>query len=143
MTELEKLPFYLKQYWGYDQFRPNQRDIMYSMVAGEDSLAVLPTGGGKSLCFQIPALVKEGTCLVISPLIALMRDQVDQLKKRGIPAAGLYSGLLMTETETILENFVNGVYKLLYISPERLQSESFLAYLRNAQVSFMAVDEAH
>jgi len=143
MTELEKLPYYLKQYWGYDQFRPNQRDIMYSMVAGEDSLAVLPTGGGKSLCFQIPALVLEGTCLVISPLIALMRDQVDQLKKRGIPAAGLYSGITKDESETILENFVNDVYKLLYISPERLQSERFQSYLRNAKVSFLAVDEAH
>ena len=143
MNELEQLKVCLKHYWGYDAFRHHQRDIMYSMIAGEDSLAVLPTGGGKSLCFQIPALVLDGTCLVISPLIALMRDQVDQLKKRGISAAGLYSGLFKEETETILENFVNGVYKLLYISPERLQSESFKAYLANAKISFLAVDEAH
>jgi ATP-dependent DNA helicase RecQ len=143
MTDLEKLAHYLKQYWGYDTFRPNQRDIMYSMVAGEDSLAVLPTGGGKSLCYQIPALVKEGTCLVVSPLIALMRDQIDQLKRRGIPAAGLFSGQVRQESETILENLVNNVYKLLYISPERLQSKGFQEYLRNARISFMAVDEAH
>ena len=99
------------------------------MLANEDSLAVLPTGGGKSLCFQIPALVKDGTCLVISPLIALMRDQVEQLKKRGISAAALSSGLFREETETILSNFVNGVYKLLYVSPERLQSKAFKEYL--------------
>lgn len=143
MTDFEKLNCYLKKHWGYDSFRPNQRDIMHAMLAGEDCLAVLPTGGGKSLCFQIPALVKEGTCLVVSPLIALMRDQVDQLKKRGIPAAALTSGLFREEVETILENFVNGVYKLLYISPERLRSASFNEYLINAKLSFLAVDEAH
>ncbi len=143
MTDFEKLNYFLKKHWGYDAFRPNQRDIMHSMLAGEDSLAVLPTGGGKSLCFQIPALVKEGTCLVVSPLIALMRDQVDQLKKRGIPAAALTSGLFREETEIILSNFVNGVYKLLYVSPERLRSPSFLEYLVNARLSFLAVDEAH
>jgi ATP-dependent DNA helicase RecQ len=143
MTDFEKLNYYLKKHWGYDNFRPNQRDIMHAMLAGEDCLAVLPTGGGKSLCFQIPALVKDGTCLVISPLIALMRDQVDQLKKRGIPAAALTSGLFREETEAILENFVNGVYKLLYISPERLKAASFTEYLENAKLSFLAVDEAH
>ena len=143
MTDFEKLNYYLKKHWGYDSFRPNQRDIMHAMLAGEDSLAVLPTGGGKSLCFQIPALVKEGTCLVISPLIALMRDQVDQLKRRGVPAAALTSGLFREEVETILENFVNGVYKLLYVSPERLRSTHFQEYLSNAQLSFLAVDEAH
>ena len=143
MTDFEKLSYYLKKHWGYDAFRPNQRDIMHAMLAGEDSLAVLPTGGGKSLCFQIPALVKDGTCLVISPLIALMRDQVDQLKKRGIPAAALTSGLFREEVETILENFVNGVYKLLYISPERLKSAAFKEYLVHAKLSFLAVDEAH
>jgi len=143
MTDFEKLGHNLKKHWGYDSFRPNQRDIMHSMLANEDSLAVLPTGGGKSLCFQIPALVKDGTCLVISPLIALMRDQVDQLKKRGISAAALSSGLFREETETILSNFVNGVYKLLYVSPERLQSKTFREYLVNAKLSFLAVDEAH
>ena len=143
MTDLEKLLHYLKQYWGYEAFRPNQRDIMYAMVANEDLLAILPTGGGKSLCYQIPALVKSGTCLVVSPLIALMRDQVDQLKKRGIPSAGLYSGQTRSEAITILENMVNGVYKLVYVSPERLQSEQFREYLKNTDVSFLAVDEAH
>lgn len=143
MTDFEKLNYYLQKHWGYAQFRPNQRDIMHAMLAGEDCLAVLPTGGGKSLCFQIPALVKEGTCLVISPLIALMRDQVDQLKKRGIPAAALTSGLFKDEIDVILENFVNGVYKLLYISPERLKSAAFSEYLENAKLSFLAVDEAH
>jgi ATP-dependent DNA helicase RecQ len=143
MTDFEKLNYYLKKHWGYDSFRPNQRDIMHAMLADEDSLAVLPTGGGKSLCFQIPALVKDGCCLVISPLIALMRDQVDQLRKRGIPAAALTSGLFREEVETILENFVNGVYKLLYVSPERLRSSHFQEYLQNAKLSFLAVDEAH
>lgn len=143
MNYKQKLKETLKEYWGFDSFRPNQEDIMSAIVAGEDVLAVLPTGGGKSLCFQIPALVQDGTCLVISPLIALMRDQVDQLRKRGIAAAGLFSGLHPSESETIIENFVNGVYKLLYISPERLQSANFQAYLRNAKVSFLAVDEAH
>ena len=143
MTVRENLLETLRQKWGYTSFRPNQQDIMLSVASGEDILAVLPTGGGKSLCFQIPALVLEGTCLVISPLIALMRDQVDQLKTRNIPAAGLYSGLRKNEVETVLENFVNAQYKLLYVSPERLQSQEFLAYLRNAKISFLAVDEAH
>lgn len=143
MNYKQQLHDILKRYWGYDSFRPNQEDIMAATLAGEDVLAVLPTGGGKSLCFQIPAIVQEGTCLVISPLIALMRDQVEQLRKRGISAAGLFSGLHPNESEIILDNFVNNVYKLLYISPERLQSQNFQAYLRNAKISFLAVDEAH
>lgn len=143
MNYKERMREILKNYWGYDSFRPNQEDIMSAVLAGEDVLAVLPTGGGKSLCFQIPALAQEGTCLVISPLIALMRDQVDQLRRRGISAAGLFSGLHPSESETILENLVNGVYKLLYVSPERLQSANFQAYLKNANISFLAVDEAH
>jgi ATP-dependent DNA helicase RecQ len=143
MTELELLPHYLEKYWGYTTFRPNQRDIMYAIMAGEDCLAILPTGGGKSLCYQIPALAREGTCLVVSPLIALMRDQIEQLRKRGIPAAGLFSGQFRQETETVLENFVNGAYKLLYVSPERIQSVRFTEYLRHARLSFLAVDEAH
>lgn len=143
MNYKEKLRQILKQYWGYDNFRPLQEDIMSAVIAREDVLAVLPTGGGKSLCFQIPAIALEGTCLVISPLIALMRDQVEQLRKRNVPAAGLFSGLHPSETETILENLVNKAYKLLYISPERLQSANFQSYLRNADISFLAVDEAH
>jgi ATP-dependent DNA helicase RecQ len=133
----------LKKYWGHSSFRPNQRDIIFSILAKKDTLAVLPTGGGKSVCFQVPALFWEGTCLVISPLIALMRDQVENLRKKGISAAALTSGMHLNETETILENFVNGHYKLLYISPERLQASGFQEYLKNAPLSFIAIDEAH
>jgi len=143
MIDQEDLVNILKKYWGHDSFRPNQRDIIFSMLVKEDTLAVLPTGGGKSVCFQVPALVFEGTCLVISPLIALMRDQIDQLRKKGISAAGLYSGMHQNEIDVVLENFVNGHYKLLYISPERLQAGSFQEYLRHAKISFVAVDEAH
>lgn len=133
----------LRQYWGYDSFRQTQADIIRSIFGGNDTLAVLPTGGGKSLCYQLPALALKGTCIVISPLIALMRDQIDQLRSRGIAAAGLFSGLHAHEAETVCENFVNGVYKLLYISPERIQSGRFQEYLQHATLSFVAVDEAH
>ena len=143
MIDQQGLSEILKKYWGYGSFRPNQEDIIFSILDGRDTLAVLPTGGGKSVCFQVPALALEGTCLVISPLIALMRDQIDQLRMRGVSAAGLYSGLHQSEIELVLENFVNNHYKLLYISPERLQAESFKAYLRHAKISFVAVDEAH
>jgi len=143
MVDQQGLSEILKKYWGHDSFRQNQQDIIFSILAGHDTLAVLPTGGGKSVCFQVPALVFEGTCLVISPLIALMRDQIDQLRQKGISAAGLYSGLHQSEIEVVLENFVNGHYKLLYISPERLQADSFQEYLRHAKISFVAVDEAH
>lgn len=133
----------LRQYWGYDAFRPFQRDIILSILAGQDTLAILPTGGGKSVCFQVPALALEGTCLVISPLIALMNDQVEHLKRKNIPAAALTSNLNYRESELVLENFVNKHYKLLYVSPERLKSKNFFAYLQHAVISFIAIDEAH
>ncbi len=142
-SDLASLIQVLQKFWGHSGFRPGQQDIVLSILAGKDTLAVLPTGGGKSLCFQLPALVLEGTCLVISPLIALMRDQVDNLRKKGISSAALTSGMHLNETETILENFVNGHYKLLYVSPERLKSIHFQEYLKNAPISFVAVDEAH
>jgi ATP-dependent DNA helicase RecQ len=142
-TDIASLLQVLQKFWGHNAFRPGQRDIIFSILAKKDTLAVLPTGGGKSVCFQLPALVTEGTCLVISPLIALMRDQVENLRKKGISAAAMTSGLHLNETETILENFVNGHYKLLYVSPERLKSGRFQDYLKNAPLSFVAIDEAH
>lgn len=133
----------LKQYWGYEQFRPLQQDIIEAVLAGNDTLALLPTGGGKSICYQVPALCKEGMCIVVSPLIALMKDQVEQLQKREIPAAALYSGLSHKEQELIIENAVNGAYKFLYVSPERLQTTSFKERLPYFTVNLLAVDEAH
>jgi ATP-dependent DNA helicase RecQ len=115
----------LKQYWGYDNFRPLQEDIINSALAGNDTLALLPTGGGKSICFQVPAMAKDGLCLVISPLIALIKDQVEQLQKRDIPAAALYSGMSMREQLLTIENAQNGAYKFLYLSPERLKTQAF------------------
>ncbi|UXP31938.1 RecQ family ATP-dependent DNA helicase [Reichenbachiella agarivorans] len=133
----------LKQYWGYEDFRPMQLDIIESVLAGKDTLALLPTGGGKSICFQVPALMLEGVCLVISPLVALMNDQVYQLKKRGIKAAALYSGLPNREIDVLLDNCVQGQVKFLYVAPERLTSDLFVARVKQMNVSLLAVDEAH
>ncbi len=133
----------LRQYWGYESFRPLQLDIINSVLAGNDVLALLPTGGGKSLCFQTPALVMDGFCLVISPLIALMQDQVGRLKELGISAACIYSGMKPAEVKRILENAMHNEYKLLYISPERLQTRLFRDYMTEFDVSMIAVDEAH
>ena len=133
----------LQQYWGYDQFRPIQEEIIHSVLDGKDTLAILPTGGGKSICFQIPALIKEGTCLVISPLIALMQDQVEKLNKLNIPAKAIYSGLGSNEVEDILYACEVGDLKFLYVSPERLKSNSFLERLQDLPISILAVDEAH
>lgn len=133
----------LVQYWGYSSFRHPQELIIDSVVERNDTLALLPTGGGKSLCFQVPALLMEGMCIVISPLVALMRDQVKQLKDRNIKAAALFSGLSSVEMEIILNNAELGYYKFLYISPERLQSEVFLQKLRHLPICLLAVDEAH
>lgn len=133
----------LKQYWGYDTFRPLQEDIINAVLAGEDALALLPTGGGKSICFQVPALKKEGICIVISPLIALMKDQVENLKKRGVPALCIYSGMSFIETKKTLQNAIHGNYKFLYVSPERLETKLFLEYLPAMNVNLIAVDEAH
>ena len=133
----------LKIYWGYDTFRPLQEEIITSVLQGKDTLALLPTGGGKSICFQVPALAKDGLCLVISPLIALMRDQVESLKKRNIAALSIYSGMTFFEVKRTLENAVNGNYKFLYVSPERLETNLFLEYLPGMNINLIAVDEAH
>lgn len=133
----------LKKYWGYDAFRPLQEEIVDSVINKKDTLALLPTGGGKSICFQVPALMCEGTCLVISPLIALMKDQVENLLKRGIQATYLHSGMNRRQLNVELENMANGRYKLVYLSPERLGSELFINYIRETDVNFIAVDEAH
>ena len=134
----------LKHYWGYDSFRPLQEDIILSVMQNRDTLALLPTGGGKSICFQVPALAKEGLCIVISPLIALMKDQVENLKKRGIKAAAIFSGLPYREIELIINNATfDKDFKFLYLSPERLKTDTFRASLEKLPVSMIAVDEAH
>ena len=134
----------LKEYWGYDSFRGIQSDIIESVLKGRDTMGLMPTGGGKSICFQVPALMMEGVCIVITPLIALMKDQVQQLKNRGIKAEAIYSGMMRDDIIRVLDNAVLGAYKLLYISPERLSTEIFLAKLeRMRQVSMIVVDEAH
>ncbi|MCF8365149.1 MAG: RecQ family ATP-dependent DNA helicase [Bacteroidales bacterium] len=133
----------LLQYWGYTTFRPMQEDIILSVMKGQDTLALLPTGGGKSICYQVPALAMEGICLVVSPLIALMKDQVEQLKARKIKAFAIYSGMHFNEIEVALNNAVYGDAKLLYVSPERLASRQFREVLQYMKVNFVAVDEAH
>ena len=133
----------LKQYWGYDDFRGIQREIIESIGAGHDTLGLMPTGGGKSVTFQVPALAMQGVCIVITPLIALMKDQVDNLLRRGIKAAAIYAGLTHEEIIITLENCIFGDVKLLYVSPERLASELFQKKLRHMRVSFITVDEAH
>lgn len=133
----------LKKYWGYDQFRSLQEDIIQAIINGKDTLALLPTGGGKSICFQVPALMKPGICLVVTPLIALMKDQVANLKKRNIPAAAIYAGMYYQDVERLLEEARRGKYKFLYVSPERLQSNRFLEYCDGMPVNLLAIDEAH
>ncbi|GHA54871.1 RecQ family ATP-dependent DNA helicase [Pontibacter akesuensis] len=133
----------LKTYWGYDSFRPLQEEIVQSVLAGQDTLALLPTGGGKSVCFQVPALAQEGICLVITPLIALMKDQVEHLKKRGIPAIAIYSGMSRREIDIAFDNCVYGQVKFLYLSPERLLTDLFQERVKRMNVSLLAVDEAH
>ena len=133
----------LKEVWGYTSFRPVQEDIIQAILEKRDVLALLPTGGGKSICFQIPALASEGIALIISPLIALMKDQVGQLKSRNIPADALHSGQSFTDHRRILDNALNGHLKMLYISPERLKSERFREILPHLNISFIAIDEAH
>ena len=133
----------LRQYWGYDDFRGIQREIIESIGSGHDTLGLMPTGGGKSITFQVPALAQEGTCIVITPLIALMKDQVDHLRRLGIRAAAIYSGLAREEIIITLENCIFGDIRILYVSPERLSSELFQTKLRHMRVSFITVDEAH
>ncbi|MDO5443288.1 MAG: ATP-dependent DNA helicase RecQ [Bacteroidia bacterium] len=139
MTTLE----ILKEYWGYGSFRPMQESIIDTALQGKDVLAVLPTGGGKSVCFQVPALMKEGTALVITPLIALMKDQVQNLNDRGIKAIAVYAGMSRHEVDLALNNAAYGGCKFLYISPERLNTSLFKSYLEVIDVSFIVVDEAH
>ena len=133
----------LLKYWGYKSFRPLQEDIIQSVMKGRDSLALLPTGGGKSICFQIPALALDGVCLVVTPLIALMKDQVESLQKKGIKASAIYSGMNTHEIDITISNCINGDTKFLYLSPERLESEKFLGNIRFLKVNLIAVDEAH
>ena len=133
----------LKNYWGFDSFRPLQEEIITSVLEGKDTLAILPTGGGKSVCFQVPAMAKEGLCLVVSPLIALMKDQVESLKRKGIPSLAIYSGMSFLEIKKTLQNAAYGNYKFLYVSPERLETGLFLEYLPALNINLLAVDEAH
>lgn len=133
----------LKKHWGYDSFRGIQRSIIESIGQGRDTLGLMPTGGGKSITFQVPALATEGVCIVITPLIALMKDQVMNLRKKGIMAKAIYSGLSHDETLMILENCIFGKTKFLYISPERLSSELFQTKMRHMRISFITIDEAH
>ena len=133
----------LNQYWHHNSFRPHQEEIIQSILAGKDTLALMPTGGGKSICYQVPALMKPGLCLVISPLIALMKDQVANLVKRDIPALSIHSGMKFKEVENALRNAANGEYKFLYVSPERLQTNLFKEYISSLNINLIAVDEAH
>lgn len=133
----------LTKYWGYSTFRTLQEEIINSVLSGRDTLALLPTGGGKSVCFQVPALAKEGVCLVVSPLIALMKDQVENLKKRGIPAVAVVSGMDKREVDIALGNCIHGKTKFLYLSPERLISEMVTARISEMKINLIAVDEAH
>ncbi len=133
----------LKRYWGYDAFRPKQEEIISQALEGRDLLALMPTGGGKSICFQLPAMMKEGICIVISPLIALMKDQVENLRKRGIPALLVCAGMTRREIDVALDNAVYGDYKFLYVSPERLHTELFLVRAAKMNINYLVVDEAH
>ena len=134
---------YLKRYYGYDRFRPMQEDIIQSVLSGRDTVVLMPTGGGKSVCFQIPALMLPGLTIVVSPLIALMKDQVGALHMNGIPAAYINSSQHGREQRDIEEDALSGKLRLLYVSPEKLLTESFLNFLNRATISLFAIDEAH
>ena len=142
-TEAVDIHSILKQVWGYDSFRPKQEEIINEALAGRDVLALMPTGGGKSICFQVPALAKEGICIVVSPLIALIKDQVQNLVKRGIPALSIYSGMSRGRIDAALDNAIYGNYKFLYVSPERLRTAIFRERVAKMNVNFLVVDEAH
>ena len=133
----------LKRYWGYDSFRPMQEEIITSALSGDDVLAILPTGGGKSICFQVPGMMREGISLVITPLIALMKDQVQNLTDKGIKALSIHAGMTRREVDLALNNAAYGDFKFLYISPERLSTQLFLSYIDVLNVSYIVVDEAH
>ena len=127
----------LKKYWGYESFRPKQEEIISEALAGRDTLALMPTGGGKSICFQVPAMMKEGICIVVSPLIALMKDQVENLRSRGIPALLVCAGMTYREIDATLDNAVYGDYKFLYVSPERLRTTLFLTRAAKMNINFL------
>ncbi|WP_317129696.1 RecQ family ATP-dependent DNA helicase [Hymenobacter jejuensis] len=133
----------LRQHWGHSAFRPMQEDIIRSVLAGQDTLALLPTGGGKSICFQVPAMARDGICVVVSPLIALMKDQVERLRSRGIRAEAVYAGMSHQEIDQTLDNCVYGPVKFLYVSPERLLTEMFRVRVAKMKVNLLAIDEAH
>ena len=133
----------LSRYWGYPSFRPMQEDIVDSVIDGKDTLALLPTGGGKSICFQVPAMTLDGICIVITPLISLMKDQVQHLKKIGIAAAAIFSGMHHNEIEIIYNQAAFGMLKFLYVSPERLMTDAFIEALKKMKVNILAVDESH
>ena len=139
----DKFQEILRTYWGYPDFRGIQREIVESIANGQDTLGLMPTGGGKSITFQVPALAQEGVCIVITPLIALMKDQVLHLRERGILADAIYADKSRSEIVQILENCIFGGIKILYVSPERLASEIFQTKLRHMKVSFITLDEAH
>lgn len=140
MADVEAI---LKKYWGYEKFRPLQKEIIQSVLDGKDTLAILPTGGGKSICFQVPSLAQDGICIVISPLIALMKDQVENLKRRDIPALLIHSGMKKADVIRTLKNATDDYFKFLYVSPERLETSLFKEYLPGLHVNLIAVDEAH
>lgn len=140
---MDNISSILNRYWGYSSFRPLQKEIIESVLSGKDTLALLPTGGGKSICFQVPALAMDGMCIVVSPLIALMKDQVEALHKKDIPAAAIYTGMPFPQVKDILQMCVNEKLKFLYVSPERLETKLFLEYLPGMNVQLIAVDEAH
>ena len=133
----------LKRYWGYDSFRPLQLDAIKSIASGQDTLVLMPTGGGKSIIYQVPTLASTGVCLVITPLIALMKDQVDRLRKHRILAEAIHAGRSHREIDRILDNCIYGDVKFLYISPERIDSEMFRMRCARMDVALIAVDEAH
>ena len=133
----------LKQYWGHEKFRPLQEEIINSVLGGDDTLALLPTGGGKSICFQVPAMAKDGLCLVVSPLIALMKDQVENLRKKGITAFSIHAGMNRKEVINTLKVVIESNCKFLYVSPERLESNLFIEYLPSLPINLIAIDEAH
>ncbi|HBX44520.1 MAG TPA: RecQ family ATP-dependent DNA helicase, partial [Porphyromonadaceae bacterium] len=133
----------LKKYWGYSSFRPLQEEIIQSVWEGKDTLGLMPTGGGKSLTFQVPVMAMDGICLVVTPLIALMKDQVDTLREKGIKAAAVYSGMPRSEIIGTLENCIFGDFKFLYVSPERLSSDIFITKLQAMKVCLLVVDESH
>jgi len=140
LTQAEKI---LLKYWGYPKFRELQQEIINSVLEGKDTLGLMPTGGGKSITFQVPAMMKKGICIVVTPLIALMKDQVENLKAKDIRAAAIYSGMSFREIDITLDNCVYGDYKFLYVSPERLSTDIFVERLKKMDVNLLAIDESH